>query len=183
MSGLPALPEPLFAVAFAAGALSVTWIEAVAFAAAVASVVCSIRVDARVWPLAIVASLLYLLVFWHERLYGSAALQLLFAAVAVWGWRQWLHGTAADGAPLGVGWLCARGRWAVVAAIALAWPATALRAARLDRHRGAVVGRLPDRGERRQPVARRPQARRELGGVDRRRRRRRDCSTPRAGCG
>ena len=126
MTGFPAFLEPLFGAAFGAGAFTATWIEAVAFVVAVASVVCNIRVDPLTWPLAIAGSLLYLLVFWHERLYGSAALQVLFAAVAVWGWRQWLHGTAADGAPLGVGWLGARGRWATVAAIALAWPATAL---------------------------------------------------------
>lgn len=120
------LPEALFAVAFVAGGAAVSWLEAVAFVCSLAMVVCNIRVDPLAWPLAIAASLLYLALFWRHRLYGDAVLQLLFVAVAVWGWRQWLRGTAADGGRLRVSWLGRRGRLAAVAAVAVAWPATAL---------------------------------------------------------
>jgi nicotinamide mononucleotide transporter len=118
--------QPLFAVAFSAGGVAVTWLEAAAFAISIAMVALEIRVDPLAWPLAIVTSLMYLLLFWRSRLYGNAALQVLFIAVAVWGWWQWVCGTAADGSPLGVTWLGTRGRWATACAVALAWPATAL---------------------------------------------------------
>ena len=60
-------------------------------------VVFNIRVNPLGWPLAIVSSLLYFLLFWNSRLYGDASLQLFFAAVAGWGWWQWLRGTDAAG--------------------------------------------------------------------------------------
>ena len=123
---LPALPEALFAVAFGAGGAAVTWLEAIAFVLSLAMVVCSIRVDPLAWPLAIAASLLYLALFWRHRLYGDSLLQLLFVAVAGWGWWQWLRGTAADGGRLRVSRLGWRGRLGTVAAVALAWPAVAL---------------------------------------------------------
>ncbi len=87
---------------------------------------CNLRVNPLAWPLAIASSLLYALVFWDARLYGDAALQGLFVAVALWGWWQWLHGHQADGRALTVHRLSARGRWATLAALALLWPAIAL---------------------------------------------------------
>ena len=116
----------LFAVAFTAGAVTVTWLEALAFVLSIVMVVCNMRVNPLAWPLAMASSALYFALFWRSRLYGDALLQVLFVAVAVWGWRQWVRGTAPDGSRLRVTWLGARGRWAVLAAVALAWPATAL---------------------------------------------------------
>jgi nicotinamide mononucleotide transporter len=42
------------------------------------------------WPLAIISSVLYFFLFWHQRLYGDACLQIVFAVLAVWGWWVWL---------------------------------------------------------------------------------------------
>jgi nicotinamide mononucleotide transporter len=117
---------PLFATAFAFQGASVTWLEILAFGLAIAMVVCNIRVNILGWPLAIASSLLYFLLFWKSRLYGDASLQLFFAAVAGWGWWQWLRGTDASGRTLQVRTLGARGRWIALAALALAWPATGL---------------------------------------------------------
>jgi nicotinamide mononucleotide transporter len=89
-------------------------------------VVCNIRVDPLGWPLAIVSSLLYFLLFWNSRLYGDASLQLFFVVIAAWGWWQWLRGTDASGQALTVRHLGAKGRIGVLVAIAIAWPATAL---------------------------------------------------------
>jgi nicotinamide mononucleotide transporter len=118
--------QPLFTTAFTALGAPVTWLELVAFILALAMVLLNIRVDPLAWPLAIASSLLYGLLFWNSRLYGEAGLQILFAIVAVWGWWQWLRGTADDGAALRVSWLPARKRWALLVALALAWPATGL---------------------------------------------------------
>ncbi|MGZ5158067.1 MAG: nicotinamide riboside transporter PnuC [Caldimonas sp.] len=117
---------PLFASAFVAWGAPVTWLELLAFVLAVAMVVCNIRVNVVGWPLAIVSSLLYFLLFWKSRLYGDASLQIFFALVAAWGWWQWLRGTDASGRALQVRELGRRGRWIALGALALAWPATGL---------------------------------------------------------
>jgi len=98
-------------------------LEVVAFAMALGMVVLNMRVHPAAWPLAIGSSAVYGFVFWEHRLYGDATLQLLFIAMAAWGWWQWVRGTGADGAPLVVRSLSRRGRFATVAAIAVAWPA------------------------------------------------------------
>jgi nicotinamide mononucleotide transporter len=55
-------------------------------------VYCNIRQIHWGWLLAIVSSALYGFVFWKSQLLGQAALQLMFIAMAAWGWRQWLQG-------------------------------------------------------------------------------------------
>lgn len=64
-------------------------IEAAGFAFAIAMVICNIRQLQWGWPLAIASSVLYLVVFAQSKLYGDASLQILFIAMALWGWRQW----------------------------------------------------------------------------------------------
>lgn len=114
------------APAFTLGGSSVTWTEIVAFALAVWMVVCNWRVNPLAWPLAMLSSALYALLFVDVRLYGEAGLQLVFIAVAAWGWWQWLRGLGADGAPLRVRHLGARGRLGVAAFVLAAWPLLAL---------------------------------------------------------
>ncbi|MEO8080570.1 MAG: nicotinamide riboside transporter PnuC [Caldimonas sp.] len=126
MNALLAAAGPLFADAFTLWGNGVTWLEIVAFVIAVAMVMLNIRVNPLAWPLAIVSSLLYFLLFWRSRLYGDASLQIFFAVVAGWGWWQWLHGTGAGGQPLHVRELGWRGRWRALAVLAIAWPATGL---------------------------------------------------------
>lgn len=104
----------------------VTWLEIVAFWLAIAMVFANFRVHPVAWPLAIVSSALYALLFAQSRLYGEAGLQLVFIAVAFWGWWQWLRGTGADGAPLVVHRLTPRGRWLAAGATLAAWPPLAL---------------------------------------------------------
>lgn len=114
--------QPLLAPAFGLWGSPVTWLELLAVVLSLAMVVCNIRVNVLAWPLAMTASLLYLLLFWDSRLYGEAGLQIVFAVVAGWGWWQWLRGRMADGAALRVRTLSRRGRWALLAALGLAWP-------------------------------------------------------------
>ena len=118
--------QPIFAPAFTLWAAPFTWLELVAFVLAVWMVVLNMRVNALAWPLAIISSLLYFLLFWNSKLYGDASLQIFFVIVAFWGWWQWLRGTGDDGAALHVRTLGTTGRWQLVAALALAWPATGL---------------------------------------------------------
>jgi nicotinamide mononucleotide transporter len=122
--------EPLLAAAFTLWGSPVTWLEIVAFVLAVWMVVCNMRVNPLAWPLAIVSSLLYLLLFANSRLYGESGLQVLFAVVALWGWWQWLRGTQDDGRKLTVRWLSVRARWTLLAATLVTWPLLGLFLAR-----------------------------------------------------
>jgi nicotinamide mononucleotide transporter len=126
LNALVAAAAPLLAPAFVAWGAPITGLEIIAFVLATLMVVFNIRVDPLGWPLAIASSLLYFLLFWNSRLYGDASLQVFFAAVAGWGWWQWLRGTDATGQALRVRSLGAKGRVRVLIALAVAWPATAL---------------------------------------------------------
>ncbi|WOB06622.1 nicotinamide riboside transporter PnuC [Piscinibacter gummiphilus] len=122
--------QPIFAAPFTLLGSPVTWLEIVAFVLAIVMVVCNMRVNPVAWPLAIVSSLLYFLLFWNSKLYGEAGLQIFFVVVASWGWWQWLRGTQDDGRPLHVRSLAPRMRWGLLLALAVAWPVTALFLAR-----------------------------------------------------
>jgi nicotinamide mononucleotide transporter len=54
-------------------------------------VVCNARVHPLGWPLAMLSSLLYALVFLESHLYGQAALQVVFVVMAAWGLWEWLR--------------------------------------------------------------------------------------------
>jgi nicotinamide mononucleotide transporter len=128
--------RPALAVAFTLAGSPVTWLELVAFWVAIAMVFANFRVHPVAWPLAIASSLMYALLFADSRLYGEAALQIVFVAVAFWGWWEWLRGTGADGTPLRVHRLGARWRAVAVAATLAAWP---LLGWLLDRHTDSDV--------------------------------------------
>jgi len=96
------LAAPLLAPALTLWGSAITWLEIVAVVLSIAMVWCNLRVNATGWPLAIVSSALYGVLFAASRLYGEATLQLLFIVVASWGWWQWLRGRGGDGQPLGV---------------------------------------------------------------------------------
>jgi len=114
--------RPLLAPAFVAWGSPVTWLEIAAFVLALGMVVLNIRVNPLAWPLAILSSLLYGLLFWDSRLYGDASLQVFFAIVAGWGWWQWLCGTDAQGRSLTVRRLPRRGAWQLALLTLAAWP-------------------------------------------------------------
>ena len=122
MSDLLAATVPLLAPAFSLGSTAVSWLELVALLLSVWMVLCNLSVNPLGWPLAMASSALYGLLFLHSKLYGEAGLQVLFIVLAGWGWWQWLRGTTADGNPLPVRRLDARGRWLALGATALGWP-------------------------------------------------------------
>lgn len=122
MQALLETTAPLLAAAFTLFGGPVTWLEIVAFVLALWMVWCNFRVAPLAWPLAIVSSLLYALLFAHSKLYGEASLQLVFVALAFWGWWQWLRGKGGDGGELRVRTLAPRRRWACAAATLAAWP-------------------------------------------------------------
>jgi nicotinamide mononucleotide transporter len=119
---VPELLHWLFAPAFTLLGSPITWLELVAFVLAIWMVVCNIRVKPLAWPLGIISSLLYLLLFWDGKLYGEASLQLLFMVLGAWGWWQWLRGTADDGTKLHVQALSRRGITLALGLTLVGWP-------------------------------------------------------------
>lgn len=128
--------EPLLAAPFSLLGSPITWLELVAFVLALWMVFANMRVQLIAWPLAIASSLAYLVLFAHSKLYGEAGLQLLFVAVAAWGWWQWRFGTLDDGHALRVRWLGARMRLALAVLTLVAWP---LLGSLLDRYTDSDV--------------------------------------------
>jgi len=119
------MPDLLSATAFVLWTSPVTWLELVAAVLALAMVGCNLREIHWGWPLAILSSLMYFGVFAQHRIYGDAALQILFAAAAFWGWFQWLRGHRADGSSLHVARLSTHGIVYTLLACGLAWPTIA----------------------------------------------------------
>jgi nicotinamide mononucleotide transporter len=69
-----------------------TPLELLSFVLAALTVLLNIRQVHWAWLFSIIASATYALVFFDARLYGDMGLQLVFIAVSVWGWYQWLSG-------------------------------------------------------------------------------------------
>jgi nicotinamide mononucleotide transporter len=124
---------PLLAAPFSLLGSPVSWLELAAFVLALWMVFANMRVQLIAWPLAIASSAAYLVLFAHSRLYGEAGLQLMFIAVAAWGWWQWRFGRLPDGGGLRVRWLTWRERLAAAALTLASWPAL-----------GAVLDRFTD---------------------------------------
>ena len=124
------MTEAITVIAFTAWGSPVSWLEVAAFLAALAMVLANLRVHPVAWPLAIFSSAAYALLFAQSKLYGEAVLQLMFIALALWGWWQWLRGSVAAGTALQVHYLPHRQRWQALAATLLAWPLLGLMLAR-----------------------------------------------------
>lgn len=75
-------------------ALRNDWLEATAVAFGIISVYLSVRQNIWSWPTAIVNVLLYFLVFRQAKLYADMGLQLVYFALSVYGWYEWLYGGA-----------------------------------------------------------------------------------------
>ena len=69
-----------------------SWLETVAVAFGIISVYLSVRQNIWSWPTAIVNVLLYFLVFRDAKLYADMGLQLVYFALSVYGWYEWLYG-------------------------------------------------------------------------------------------
>jgi nicotinamide mononucleotide transporter len=119
------IARPLLAPAFTAWGVPMTWIEIVAFVVSLWMVGCEMRVHPLAWPLAMLSSLLYALLFADSKLYGEASLQLFFVAMSLWGWWQWLRGRGAEGGALAVHMLTRRAAAIALVATLAAWPLVA----------------------------------------------------------
>lgn len=130
--------DPWLLPAWTAWGVPFSWLELLACVLSLAMVGFNLRVHPAGWPLAMASSVLYGLLFARSRLYGEAALQLVFVAMSAWGWAQWLRGashadghdglrdaaasTRSDAPALRVRSLGARGLWTVALSLLILWP-------------------------------------------------------------
>jgi nicotinamide mononucleotide transporter len=83
--------SPLNHVLFVIGADHVTWAELLAFVTGGACVWLTVRAHVLNFPVGIVNSALFLVLFAYAALWSDMALQILFIALGVLGWWQWAH--------------------------------------------------------------------------------------------
>jgi nicotinamide mononucleotide transporter len=107
-------------------------LELAAVVLAVLYLVLVIRENVWCWPAALAGTLLSLVVFVDARLYMESALQVFYAAMALYGWRQWLRGgERGEGVAIGI-WPWHRHALAIGAILALTWVFGAILTARTD---------------------------------------------------
>jgi nicotinamide mononucleotide transporter len=49
--------------------------------------------DIKNFPVGILNITIFFFMFWNQKLYGSAVLQVFFLVLSIWGWYVWLKGT------------------------------------------------------------------------------------------
>lgn len=86
---LDTLLAPLYATAFHAFGTPTSWAEVAGFVSGALCVWLVVRVDARNWPVGIANALLFLVLFTDAGLYADAGLQVVYAALGLWGWSLW----------------------------------------------------------------------------------------------
>ncbi|HVY66556.1 MAG TPA: nicotinamide riboside transporter PnuC [Gammaproteobacteria bacterium] len=72
-------------------------LEAAGVLLSIAYLVLAIRASIWCWPAAFVSSLLAVIVLAEARLYSESALNVFYAAMAVYGWYQWRYGGRGPG--------------------------------------------------------------------------------------
>ena len=93
-------------------------LELAAVALAVAYLVLAIRQSLWCWLAALASVLAYVVITYDARLYMDAALQVFYAAMAIYGWQQWRRGGArGKGVAVGV-WPWRRHALALAAIVA-----------------------------------------------------------------
>ena len=92
--------EVVLIVAISAALILGSWLkllpysmmETLGFVTGAACVYLVVREHSWNFPIGIVSSILYLVVFWEERLFGDAGLQIVFVTLGFHGWYWWLRG-------------------------------------------------------------------------------------------
>jgi nicotinamide mononucleotide transporter len=70
----------------------VSSLELIAVAFGLVSVFLSAREKIWSWPTGIVNVGLFAILFWEQKLYADAGLQVIYLVLSIYGWYQWLYG-------------------------------------------------------------------------------------------
>ena len=81
----------LGSTAFSSFGAPTSWAEVLGFATGALCVWMVARQDIWNWPLGILNNMLWILLFATSGLYGDSGLQVVYIALALVGWYQWLH--------------------------------------------------------------------------------------------
>lgn len=84
----------LNSTAFTSFGAPTTWAEVLGFLAGAACVYLVAVQHILNWPLGIANNLLWILLFANAGLFADSGLQVIYIALGLWGWWQWLYGGA-----------------------------------------------------------------------------------------
>ncbi len=62
------------------------------FVTGAASVLLAVRENPWNWPVGIANNIFFFVLFWNAKLYADAVLQIVYIAISVFGWWNWLRG-------------------------------------------------------------------------------------------
>ena len=71
---------------------SVSSLELLAALLGAISVYLSVRQNIWSWPTAVVNVVVYAVVFYQAKRYADMGLQVIYAALSIYGWYEWLYG-------------------------------------------------------------------------------------------
>jgi nicotinamide mononucleotide transporter len=74
----------------------VNWIEVCGMLTGFIYLWFSIRQSLFTWPLGILSSLLYIIVFFNARFYAGMGLQFYYFFISIYGWWSWMHPNSAN---------------------------------------------------------------------------------------
>lgn len=74
--------------------LSGNYIEVLGAILGIAYIFYSIRQSILTWPIGLLTSALYVVVFFVSKLYADMGLQLYYVVISIYGWYEWLRGDA-----------------------------------------------------------------------------------------
>lgn len=97
--------------------MPIDWLEAAAVVLGLANIVLLVRRSIWNFPFGVAMVTIYAVIFYRERLYGEAGLQVFFAVVQLYGWWLWSRAGGATHA-VSVRWLGWPARIATLAGIA-----------------------------------------------------------------
>jgi nicotinamide mononucleotide transporter len=89
---VPALISLALGVGSATRLLPFDWLEAFGFIAGAWGVWLQVRENVWNWPVQLVSSALYVVVFFNARLFSDAGLNVVYVVLYVLGWYWWLRG-------------------------------------------------------------------------------------------
>ncbi|WP_420880014.1 nicotinamide riboside transporter PnuC [Rhodococcus sp. (in: high G+C Gram-positive bacteria)] len=90
----------LNSTAFTAFGASTSWAEVWGFVTGAWCVWLVGRQSVWNWPIGIANNVVWILLFATAGLFADSALQVVYIALAVWGWRNWVQGRAGDTLPV-----------------------------------------------------------------------------------
>lgn len=72
--------------------MGVSWTEILGFVTGAASVLLAVRQSVWNWPVGIANNIFFIILFWRAALYADAMLQIVYIAIAIFGWWNWARG-------------------------------------------------------------------------------------------